>query len=101
MTLANPPQTEALPPPHRQAQALSEDLRQVNALRCLLPSPHLTGAVFPKNQKEAFRCRFTSAGTLTPGPYIGAWAKGEGGTPEEGPKGCYDPLAQVTVLENV
>lgn len=66
----------------------------------------LTGAVLPRSQKEAFGCRFTSAGAFTPGPYLGAWAKGKGQRERRGRlrrslRGANEPLAQVTVLENV
>ena len=72
----------------------------------LLASPHLTGAVLPRSQKEAFGCRFTAAGAFTPGPYLGAWAKGKGQRERRGRlrrslRGANEPLAQVTVLENV
>lgn len=71
----------------------------------LLASPHLTGAVSPRSQKEALGCRFTSTGAFKTGPYLGGsekgiWA-GEVGAPRQRLEDAYKPLAQVTVLENV
>lgn len=58
----------------------------------------LTGAALPRSRKEAFGCRFTSAGASTPGPYLGAGARGEEqrerrGAPKEGPEGCVRTLS--------